>query len=188
MIASLADAWAWYEAVRTQARYLQRLGHRHWDRPEWYEALSLDDVFRHVEKGDLEEGAVRVLRDLDDLGVLLMFSVFEATVRDRAWADVEESLPERLHPMVSHAIDGLKREIEGGSFGRVTEAFKSLDHDLVERVSQVRRYRNWVAHGRRDEQPDVVTPAEAFRRLTEFLERMGVPRAAAGPVLEPVDE
>jgi hypothetical protein len=142
MISSLEDAWNWYQAVRRHAVYMQRLGDRFWDRPEWDEALSLDNLFRHVDAGDLRDGDGVILQDLDDLGVLLMFSVFEATVRDRAWADVENSLPARLHPAVSHTIDELRKDIEGGSFGRVTEAFKSLDHDLIEKVNQVRRYRN----------------------------------------------
>jgi hypothetical protein len=70
--------------------------------------------------------------------------------------DVEDSLPERLHPAVDHAINELKKDIERGSFWRVTAAFKSLDHDLVEKVDQVRRYRNWVVHGRRGKQPDSI--------------------------------
>ena len=42
------------------------------------------------------------------------------------------------------------------------------DHDLEE-VNQVRRYRNWVAHGRRAAQPAAVSPKVAFERLTRFL-------------------
>jgi hypothetical protein len=151
---------------------MRRLGERYWDREEWADLLGHDNRFRHVGARNLREDANTILDDLDDLGVLLMFSVFEAIVRDRAWTDVMNSLPEQLHPAVGHAIDELKKDIESGSFGRVTESFKSLDHDLVEKVNQVRRYRNWVAHGRRDEQPNFVTPEQAFERLTEFLKRM----------------
>jgi hypothetical protein len=179
MIASLGDARRWYDRVRTLAKHMERLGERFWDRDEWAEALGLDNVFRDVDADDLRGGARTILEDLDDLGVLLMFSVFEAIVRDRAWIDVMDSLPDTLHPAVEHAINELEKDIKSGSFGRVTEAFKSLDHDLVEKVNQVRRYRNWVAHGRRGQQPNAVTPEEAFKRLTEFLERMsgatGVP-------------
>ncbi len=157
---------------------MERLGQRFWDRVEWSQVLSHDNRFRDVEARDLREGAGTILSDLDDLAVLLMFSVFEAIVRDRALADVTRSLPEQLHPAVEHAIDELKKDIENGSFGKVTEAFKSLDHDLVEKVNQVRRYRNWVAHGRRTEQPSVVRPEAAYERLSEFLERMG----EVGPV------
>jgi hypothetical protein len=113
-----------------------------------------------------------------------MFSVFEAIVRDRALADVTSSLPEQLHPAVEHAIDELKQDIETGSFGKVTGAFKSLDHDLVEKVNQVRRYRNWVAHGRHNEQPPLVKPEAAYERLAEFLRRISEARLVPGGSIE----
>jgi hypothetical protein len=172
MISSLDDAWKWYKCARTLAQDMDRLGRRFWNRDEWAGALGLDDRFRSVEATDLRENAKTILDDLDDLGVLLMFSVFEAIVRDRAWTEVAESLPNQLHPAVDHAMKELRKDIESGSFGRVTELYKAVDYDLVEKVNQVRRYRNWVAHGRRDEQPDSVTPEVAYDRLAEFLERM----------------
>jgi len=41
-------------------------------------------------------------------------------------------------------------------------------------MNQVRRYRNWVAHGRRTAKPDAVDPETAFRRLKEFLDVLGI--------------
>jgi hypothetical protein len=117
-----------------------------------------------------------------------MFSVFEALVRHRAWVDIKDSLPGPLHHAVSHAIEELRKDIESGSFGKVTEAFKSLDHDLVEEVNQVRRYRNWVAHGRRDEQPHFVTPEAAYERLSEFLKRMNEAGPTSGGHIDASEE
>jgi hypothetical protein len=51
----------------------------------------------------------------------------------------------------------------------VLEPFKKGHADLVEEVHQVRRYRNWVAHGRRDQPRDRVHPQLAYDRLTRFL-------------------
>jgi hypothetical protein len=61
-------------------------------------------------------------------------------------------------------------DIEQGSFFNVLEPYKDLDANLVEQVNQVRRYRNWVAHGRRTEQPAAVDPKTAYDRLKQFLE------------------
>jgi len=66
-----------------------------------------------------------------------LFSVFDAAVGDRVWADVTRSLPEQLPPGVGDAIDDLKPSIEGGSLARGTKAFTSLDSDLVEKVNHV---------------------------------------------------
>jgi hypothetical protein len=73
---------------------------------------------------------------------------------------------------VEHAVEVLKKDIGGGSFGKVTRALRGIDPNLVEEVNQVRRYRNWVAHGRRGPEPDFVTPQKAYDRLTRFLKRM----------------
>jgi hypothetical protein len=172
MIASLDDAWSWYTSARTLSRWTDRLAVKYWNTDSWAETLRLDNQFRFVESSRIREQSRTVLADLDDLCVLLMFSVFEAVVRERARLDVERSLPERLHPAVEHAVRGLQREIETGSFRGVTAAFRSVDPDLIEEVDQVRRYRNWVAHGRRGSQPAFVDPPGAYDRLGRFLQKL----------------
>jgi hypothetical protein len=47
-----------------------------------------------------------------------------------------------------------------------------MDTDLTEEVNQVRTFRNWVAHGRRDEPPNNVHPDQAIDRLQRYLERL----------------
>jgi hypothetical protein len=116
--------------------------------------------------------ATVILRDLDDLCVLLLFSVFEAAVRERAVADVAAELPAVHHPALQHAVRTLNEALEHGSFYKVTEAYKALDPDLTEEVNQVRQYRNWVAHGRRGDPRDAVDPRMAYDRLGRFLQRL----------------
>jgi len=71
-------------------------------------------------------------------------------------------------------VDNAVQEIEHGSSYRVLEVFKGRDAGLVEEVNQVRRHRNWVAHGRRTAKPAAVDPETAFRRLKEFLDVLGI--------------
>jgi hypothetical protein len=149
MIQSLDDAWEWYLAVRTLALDLSRLAEK-WNDPALEGVLGRDNRLRHRTKEDLLYRAKRILDDLDDLAVLVLFSVFEADVRARASADIERETSSIQHPALLRAIDDLKEAIENGSFGRVTEAFKAMDVDLTTQVNQVRKFRNWVAHGRRD--------------------------------------
>ena len=172
MISSLDDAWGWYTSVRTLTTQMDRLGRKYWDREELALLLGRDNVFRSVRASQLQERATTILGDLDDLAVLLMFSVFEAIVRYRAELDIEHSLPRQLHPAVSEAVEELKEDIRSGSFGRVASRFRSMDSNLIEEVNQVRIYRNWVAHGRRNARPASVTPQKAYDRLTRFLKRM----------------
>jgi hypothetical protein len=179
MIASLEDAWRWYESARSLTRAMQRLGKKHWDTLPWEGELGRDERLRHLDKVDVLDQSQAVLADLDDLCVLLLFSVFEAIVRARVLEDVERELPETHHAVLRHAVATMRDAIEHGSFYRVLEPYREADPDLCEEVSQVRRYRNWVAHGRRDVPPEAVEPLVAYNRLQRFLDRFAPPAGSA---------
>ena len=119
------------------------------------------------------------LEDLNDLVVLLIFSVFEATVRDHAKADVDRETASIQHPAVLRAVKDLKDTIENGSFGRVTESYKTMDVNLTEQVNQVRKSRKWVAHGRRGEPENSVVADIAIERLRHYLARLAEVEGAA---------
>jgi hypothetical protein len=169
MIGTLDEAWKWIEASRKLSNIMARLGGKHWVDLPWAGKLGRDGVLQDLEASEVEEMSRMVLGDLEDLGVLLLFSVFEATVRQKALADIASELPQMNHPAIKQAMKSLKESVEHGSFYRVLESYKGLDSDLIEEVNQVRRYRNWVAHGRHGEQPDSVTPVAAYKRLKRFI-------------------
>ena len=173
MIANLAAAWRWYESARRLARTMERLGERHWDSLPWDGDLGRDNRLKELTAAEILNGSQMVLDDLDDLCVLMLFSVFEATIRERVLAEVDAEIPHLRHATIKHAVGDIREAVEEGSFFKVLEPYKHLDHDLIEQVNQVRRYRNWVAHGRRSKQPFAVNPATAYERLNRFLELIG---------------
>jgi hypothetical protein len=173
VIVSLADAWQWYESALVLTRAIQRLGERYWEGLPWATELGRDNRLGSLEAVEIHRRSGAVLADLNDLCVLLLFSVFEAQVRERALADVAAELPAPHHPAVRHALQTLKENIASGNFFHVLEAYKGIDPDLVEQVNQVRKYRNWVAHGRRDDPENLVEPGLAFARLQRFLDLLG---------------
>jgi hypothetical protein len=171
MILSLEDAWTWYNAVRTLAYDVRHLA-EHWDRPDPGPGLSLDNRLRHRTGEQFLDMARTILDDLDDLAVLVLFSVFEALVRARAEADVDRAAASIRHVAVREAVKDLKESIKHGSFAKVTRAFKSMDADLTAQVDQIRKFRNWVAHGRREVPENNVVPKDAFDRLGRYLDRL----------------
>jgi len=173
VIATLDDAWNWYKSARRLARTMERMGEKHWDNLPWDGDLGQDDHLRELASSEVLNDSQTVLDDLDDLCVLLLFSVFEATIREQVLAEVMAELPPLRHMAIKRALDEMKEGIEQGSFFKVLEPYKALDPGLIEQVNQVRRYRNWVAHGRRTEQPAVVNPTTAYDRLKRFLELFG---------------
>jgi hypothetical protein len=173
VIASLADAWRWYETARRLARTMERLGERHWNTLPWDGDLGHDNHLKHLTSAGILNDTEMFLSDLDDLCVLLLFSVFEATIREQVLAEVEAELPPLRHVAIKRALDDMKEGIEHGSFFKVLEPYKDIDANLIEQVNQVRRYRNWVAHGRRTAQPAAVDPTAAYDRLKRFLDHLG---------------
>lgn len=172
MIRSLEDAWGWYEAVKTLVGMMNRMGYRYWDAEDedltLREILHRDNHFREVDARTIRDLARRVEEDLDDLVVLLLFSVFEADVRQRTLDEVRREPPPR-HLVSRRAVAEAKESVEHGSFGRLTESYKGLDPAVRTQVDQVRHYRNWVAHGRRGPVKNNVTPPTALARLEQFL-------------------
>jgi hypothetical protein len=72
-------------------------------------------------------------------------------------------------------VEATKEAIEQGSFFKVLEPFKpDIGTDLVQQVHQVRKYRNWVAHGRRGLPENAVDPRTACDRLQRFLDHLSV--------------
>jgi hypothetical protein len=179
MISSLDEAWRWYTNVKEQTLAMQALGRKHWNTLPWDGDLGRDDRLRQIAAPQIVISAKAILADLDDLCVLLLFSVFEAKVRERALVEVAAELPVLRHAALRQAMRSLNEALEHGSFYRVTEAYKALDPDLIEQVNQVRKYRNWVAHGRRGEPQNAVDPDTAYTRLQRFLSRLvEAPRGA----------
>ncbi len=91
-----------------------------WNDPALETVLGRDNRLRHRTEADLLDRASMILDDLDDLAVLVLFSVFEANVRARASVDVERETSSIQHPAVLRAVNDLKEAIENGSFGKVT--------------------------------------------------------------------
>ena len=150
-----------------------RLGEKHWNNLPWDGDLGRDNHLTDLTSAEILTDSQTVLDDLDDLCVLLLFSVFEATIRDRVLAEVEAELPPMRHVAIKRALDEMKEGIEHGSFFKVLDAYKGFDANLIEEVNQVRRYRNWVAHGPRTKAPPAVDPTTVYDRLKRFLDHLG---------------
>jgi hypothetical protein len=171
---TLQDAWSWCRENRRLVQLMSRLGRDYWGGMPWDE-MEKDESFRNLEGLAVEQRAEEVLLEIDDIAIFVLFSVFEASVRDHVLEDVKGEAANLKHPALVKTAERMRENIEEGSFySNVLSLFKGLDHNLVEAVSQVRAYRNWVAHGRRPgKKPSNTTPREAFNRLNAFLILIG---------------
>ncbi len=179
---SLQDAWDWYESMLRLLRIAKRLGSRYWDELPWDGRIGRDDYFRRLEGSQVASMAEGVLIEFDDLAVFVMFSVFEAIVRDELKMNLQPEIQGLQHPALVRSGRRLLQNISEGSFhANVLELLKRDGNDedgqrinsVIEEVSRVRQYRNWVAHGRQAaERPRLILPRDAFDRLQAFLDEI----------------
>jgi hypothetical protein len=178
---TIADAWEWYEATKRNLGRMQRLGRRHWDDPSLEDAsIWHDDQFRMLEASDIVAETTASLQPIDDLAIVVLFSVFESHVRGYLIARIKPEAAVLTDPILKEAADDAIQGVEeGSSYRRVLHPLKEqgrVSADLVTQVDQVRDYRNWVAHGRRERVSGMsnVTPRMVYERLAEFLAALGI--------------
>ena len=179
---TLMDAWEWYQSAKTNLIRMRRLGTHHWSHESLTNAsIWLDERFKEVEAEDIRRETDLAIKPLEDLGVLVLFSVFEAAVRDHLESIIKPLTGNLGHPILEHAAEKVLEGIKQGSFanqvltplqdqGRITP-------QLSDKVKQVRDYRNWIAHGKREPRdPSIINldAKEAFERLKEFLETLSI--------------
>lgn len=169
------EAWDWYVKTRKQLELLGRVGRRHWDHLPWAGELGRDEKLKRIEADDIVADTGFSLDHLDDFAVLILFSAFESILRDRARADIQEDRERLVNPLATRILDEAVHALEQSSVFRILDLYRSQDANLVEEVNQVRRYRNWVAHGRRGQCPTEVDPESAYGRLRRFLTRFVPP-------------
>ena len=155
------------------------MGKKYWNAIPWETAaIGRDDDFRMLEGSDIEKATTASLAPIDDLAIVVLFSVFESLVRSHVVALIKPEADNLADPILKQAAEDAIRGVEEGSFfNRVLEPLKTqgrVPADLITQVNQVRDYRNWVAHGRRDSPTNNVSPRKTFERLKEFLNALGI--------------
>ena len=179
---TLGDAWEWYTSTKRSLKLVRRLARNHWNC--WGESSSLgrDSHFRNVKADELGEEAESAEQHLDDFAVFVLFSVFEGEVRELI---LDKTAPERAavrHPALVGWVKDVEDSLRTGSFGLLLAKLKTpATNALIEHVNQVRKYRNWVAHGRRGRPEEVVTPPEAYQRLRSLLDALSSPPISSTP-------
>lgn len=181
---TLDDAWKWYQAAKSSLVRMERLAGKYWEELPWTGRLGRDSDLRIAEADDVAAHAELARQPLDDLAIVVMFSVFESVVRDFLADRLNQEIGGLREPILREAADDALRGVTEGSFyRRVLAPLKeqgAIDADLVTQVDQVRDYRNWVAHGRRGSATNFVSPYSAYLRLTRFLTVLIPPIPAEG--------
>jgi len=125
---------------------------------------------RHATAEEAFENLAKAQSDLDDLTVLALFAIFEQALLDHLLQTsqrVQQGIASRLQgALADKAFRGLDR----WPLGEILDVYKvAIDPTLVGLVKQVKDYRDWVAHGKRDAPAARIGPKAAHERLDSFL-------------------
>ncbi len=85
---TLEEGWKWYQQARSQVRLIHRLASTYWHELPWQGKLEKDDRFKRLDQRELEEQSQFTLEQMDDLAVLVLFSVFECQIRDQLVSEI----------------------------------------------------------------------------------------------------
>src|SRR5438105_4539131 len=102
---TLEAAWGWYQATLATLQVTERLAEVHWEYLPWAGPLGRDPAFRDTTAEDLLGQVEAGRQPLDDLAVLVLFSVFESVVRGVVREQVEREAGGLRHPAVVHAVE-----------------------------------------------------------------------------------
>jgi hypothetical protein len=175
---ALDEGYACYESARQSLRRLYRLADRYWDVLPWYGDVEMwrDNALGSLEGETVKTDAQTALTRLDDWAVIELFSIFEGAVRTLVAEQVRAASVSLNHPMLKAAAKGAIDAAERRSFAEILKSYSQGGHaDLAEQVRQVRRYRNWLSHGRRGKELAKIDPKTAHDRLRRFLELLVPP-------------
>jgi hypothetical protein len=177
---TLQSAWSWYESTKSGLRVVSRFARKHWSSWDSSSSFHQDQAVRDLDPDQLYTEAEQALEQLDDFAVFVLFSSFESEIRRLLLEVTRQERTAVTHPALVYWMVQAETAIEEGSFFRLLEAMKTSEHlDSIEQVNQIRRYRNWVAHGRSGKRPESVTPHIAYQRLGRLLQVFRAPIAIA---------
>ncbi len=98
---TLDDGWQWYQQAKFQVRLLRRLASKYWNDLPWDAKLEKDDRFKDIDQRELEEQTQFTLEQMDDLAVIVLFSLFESQVRTQMASEIRSEVSQKS---VEHAV------------------------------------------------------------------------------------
>jgi hypothetical protein len=140
--------------------------------PAWQERPFRNTTFHRQEAGHVTERLNAANTELDKLTLFSLYAAFEARLRDHVSGHVgllrAAGTPD---PQFGEALaDEFGAFVGGPRFGKLIELFDhAVGEELIAKAGAIRKFRHWMAHGRRGPAPPSVPPRAAYNTLTEFL-------------------
>lgn len=133
---------------------------------------------RHASPQEALAHLAKAKAELDDLMVLVLFAVFEQTLRAHMALTCAETCRGVPSETQASLVSGAFKRLEKCSLEQLLALYKAVvKAGLVKPAQDVKAYRNWVAHGKKEPRPSGVVeiaPATARDSLAGFLSALGM--------------
>ncbi|MCY6355267.1 hypothetical protein [Clostridium sp. ZS2-4] len=135
--------------------------------------IPANTVIGSKEPREIKENLLVAENELNDLTILSLVASFEQLVLDFTVKIVEENVGNTENTLFYQMSKYAFKNADRWHFGDILDLFKSvINPQIIGDVKQVYRYRNWVAHGKKDRKPLALEPYIAHERLSQFLYKL----------------
>lgn len=137
------------------------------------QSIPKNTVIGSKEQKEVKENLLVAENELNDLTILSLVAAFEQLVLEVTNKIIECNVNNTKNTLFYQMSKYAFKNAERWHFGDILNLFKSvIDSQIIGDVKQVYKYRNWVAHGKKNRKPLALEPYIAHERLSQFLNRI----------------
>lgn len=135
--------------------------------------IPANTVIGSKEPREIKNNLIVAENELNDLTILSLIASFEQLVLDFTVKIVNENIENTKNPLFYKMSKYAFKNADRWHFVDILDLFKSvINPQIIGDVKQVYKYRNWVAHGKKDRKPLTLEPYIAHERLSQFLDKL----------------
>lgn len=159
---------AWYRVIKTNQQLAAKVVR------DYTEAVPQSSPFFGLSEAEATQLLEKSAAEVDDLTVLALVSFFEQLILDHIRGLSEKIKAEQSVSTTKAFTDYAFKDIERWRFLELLKLFEAdIDRSLLDSVRNLYKYRNWVAHGKRQQKSFVTDPVKTHEALSAFLNKIG---------------
>ena len=166
-MSQLDETIAWYRIVKANQQLAAKVVR------DYTAVVPISSPFYGLSEAEATQLLEKSATEVDDLTVLALVSFFEQLVLDDIRGLSEKIKTEQSVLTMRAFTDYAFKDIERWRFLELLKLFEAdVDRSLLDSVKNLYKYRNWVAHGKRQQKPVITDPIKAHETLSSFLEKI----------------
>jgi hypothetical protein len=169
-LATLEEIWQVYEFQRQTLKLIRRTANYVEKQDPDNESISaklLAEVGFGEPLNTITDNLDRAKREIDNFVILSLWSVFEMCLIEYLQNHTQFSSSDAVAQLLNNRIRG---DIERWKVNdKIDMTAPLFTPNLIDKLKQIKNYRNWVAHRNPSAEPENITPKDTYRDLREVI-------------------